>query len=202
MAYEARTHFPDKKLHITNELIHNPQVNGKLQDMEVNFVPKTGGPDGGKDFSGVSDGDVVILPAFGASIEEMELFDSKNVEVVDTTCPWVSKVWNTVDMHQRRGLTSIIHGKYAHEETVATASFCETYLIVKDMGEAEYVAKYIAEGGDREEFMKKFEKAMSKDFDPDKHLVKLGLANQTTMYKKEVSWRGGGGGGGGVSMKR
>ncbi|GMH62043.1 hypothetical protein TrRE_jg13305 [Triparma retinervis] len=186
MAYEARTHFPDKKLHITNELIHNPQVNGKLQDMEVNFVPKTGGPDGGKDFSGVSDGDVVILPAFGASIEEMELFDSKNVEVVDTTCPWVSKVWNTVDMHQRRGLTSIIHGKYAHEETVATASFCETYLIVKDMGEAEYVAKYIAEGGDREEFMKKFEKAMSKDFDPDKHLVKLGLANQTTMYKKET----------------
>ena len=96
-----------------------------------------GGPDGGKDFSAVEDGDVVILPAFGASIEEMSLFDAKNVEVVDTTCPWVSKVWNTVDMHQRRGLTSIIHGKYAHEETVATASFCETYVIVKDMKEAE-----------------------------------------------------------------
>ena len=78
--------------------------------------------------SAVGDGDVVILPAFGASIEEMALFDSKNVEVVDTTCPWVSKVWNTVDMHQRRGLTSVIHGKYGHEETVATASFCEVRM--------------------------------------------------------------------------
>mmetsp|Transcript_15092 Transcript_15092/g.31110 ORF Transcript_15092/g.31110 Transcript_15092/m.31110 type:complete len:470 (-) Transcript_15092:85-1494(-) len=186
MAYEARTHFPDRKLHITNELIHNPQVNGKLQEMDVQFVPKTGGEDGGKDFSAVGDGDVVILPAFGASIEEMALFDSKNVEVVDTTCPWVSKVWNTVDMHQRRGLTSVIHGKYAHEETVATASFCETYIIVKDMKEAEYVADYIVNGGDREEFLKKFENAMSEGFDPDTDLKKLGLANQTTMYKKET----------------
>ncbi|GMI31597.1 hypothetical protein TrCOL_g1865 [Triparma columacea] len=186
MAYEARSHFPSKKLHITNELIHNPQVNGKLQDMDVNFIPKTGGLDGGKDFSGVGDGDVVILPAFGASIDEMELFDSKNVEIVDTTCPWVSKVWNTVDMHQRKGLTSIIHGKYGHEETVATASFCETYLIVKNMEEAEYVARYIKGEGDRGEFMEKFKMAMSDDFDPDKHLEKLGLANQTTMYKKET----------------
>ena len=186
LAYEAAAHFPGKNLHITNELIHNPTVNDKLKDMNVNFIPKEGGEDGGKDFSGVGEGDVVILPAFGASITEMDYFDKKNVEVVDTTCPWVSKVWNTVDLHQRRGLTSIIHGKYQHEETVATTSFCEDYICVKDMKQAEYVANYIINGGDKEEFVAKFSHAMSKGFDPDKHLTKVGLANQTTMYKKET----------------
>lgn len=110
----------------------------------------------------------------------------QNVEVVDTTCPWVSKVWNTVDKHQKAGSTSVIHGKYAHEETVATTSFCEDYICVKDMKEAEMVADYILNGGDKEAFMKYFEKAVSEGFDPDTMLGKLGLANQTTMYKKET----------------
>ena len=89
-------------------------------------------------------------------------------------------------MHQRQGLTSVIHGKYSHEETVATASFCEDYICVKNMKEAEMVVDYIVNGGDREEFLKYFEKAVSKGFDPDIHLEKIGLANQTTMYKKET----------------
>jgi len=112
--------------------------------------------------------------------------DKKNVEIVDTTCPWVSKVWNTVDTHQKKGLTSIIHGKYAHEETVATTSFCEDYICVKDIKEAEKVVDYILNGGDKEEFMKYFENAVSEGFDPDTMLKKVGLANQTTMYKKET----------------
>jgi len=106
--------------------------------------------------------------------------------VVDTTCPWVSKVWNTVDKHQKSGLTSIIHGKYGHEETIATTSFCEDYICVKNMKEAEMVADYIVNGGDKEEFLKYFENAVSEGFDPDTMLKKLGLANQTTMYKKET----------------
>jgi len=134
----------------------------------------------------VQDNDVVLLPAFGASLEEMQYFDEKNVDIVDTTCPWVSKVWNTVDKHQQNGLTSVIHGKYAHEETIATTSFCEDFICVKNMDEAEYVSNYILNGGDKEEFMKKFEKAVSKGFDPDTMLSKVGLANQTTMYKKET----------------
>jgi 4-hydroxy-3-methylbut-2-enyl diphosphate reductase len=113
-------------------------------------------------------------------------FSPQNVEVVDTTCPWVSKVWNTVDTHQKKGLTSVIHGKYGHEETIATISFCEDYICIKDMKEAEMVADYIVNGGDKEAFLKYFEKAVSKGFDPDKHLKKVGLANQTTMYKKET----------------
>lgn len=140
-----------------------------------------------KNFNVINDGDVVILPAFGASYDEMEYFDKKNVQIVDTTCPWVSKVWNTVDKHQKAGHTSIIHGKYSHEETVATASFCEDYICVKDLNEAQYVANYIMNGGNKEEFLNYFNKnAMSAGFDPDIHLKKLGLANQTTMYKKET----------------
>lgn len=184
LAYEAVEHFPGKTVHITNELIHNPEVNDKLHDMDVQFIEKLG--EGKKDFSKVNDGDVVILPAFGASFEEMSLMNSKNVDIVDTTCPWVSKVWNTVDQHQRKGLTSVIHGKYAHEETVATVSFAEDYICVKDMKEAEMVADYIINGGDKEAFLKYFEKAVSEGFDPDTMLNKVGLANQTTMYKKET----------------
>lgn len=184
LSYEAVKHFPDKNIHLTNELIHNPEVNEKLQDMNVKFIEKL--DDGGKRFETVEEGDVVILPAFGASLEEMDYLDKKNVQVVDTTCPWVSKVWNTVDTHQKKGLTSVIHGKYAHEETIATASFCEDYICVKDMKEAQMVADYIVHGGDKEEFLKYFSKAVSKGFDPDTMLGKVGLANQTTMYKKET----------------
>lgn len=186
LAYEAVEHFPGKKVHITNELIHNPEVNDRLHDMNVQFIEKLDGDANSKDFSTVGDGDVVILPAFGASFEEMSLLNAKNVDIVDTTCPWVSKVWNTVDQHQRKGLTSIIHGKYAHEETVATTSFCEDYICVKDIKEAEMVADYIVNGGDKEKFMNHFKKAVSEGFDPDTMLNKVGLANQTTMYKKET----------------
>lgn len=114
------------------------------------------------------------------------IYIGQNVQVVDTTCPWVSKVWNTVDKHQKSGLTSIIHGKYAHEETVATTSFCEDYICVKNYKEAEMVADYIQNGGDKEKFLEHFKYAISKGFDPDKMLAKVGLANQTTMYKKET----------------
>ena len=188
LAYEAVEHFPDRKVHITNELIHNPEVNENLKNMKVEFIEKnpTVANPNAKNFETVGEGDVVILPAFGASFEEMSYLDQKNVEVVDTTCPWVSKVWNTVDKHQKAGHTSIIHGKYGHEETVATTSFCEDYICVKNMEEAEMVADYIVNGGDKEAFMQHFSKAVSKGFDPDTMLDKIGLANQTTMYKKET----------------
>ena len=109
LAWAARDQYPEKKMHITNELIHNPGVNDMLGDMEVAFIEKT---DTGKRFDTVEEGDVVILPAFGASLEEMQLLDSRDVTVVDTTCPWVSKVWTTVDKHQRADMTSLIHGKW------------------------------------------------------------------------------------------
>ncbi|MFN6564618.1 MAG: 4-hydroxy-3-methylbut-2-enyl diphosphate reductase [Nostoc sp. ChiSLP01] len=183
MAYETRQHFPTESIWITNEIIHNPSVNRRMQEMEVKFIPVEANQ---KDFSVVDIGDVVILPAFGASVQEMQILHEKGCKIVDTTCPWVSKVWNTVEKHKKVDYTSIIHGKYKHEETVATSSFAGKYLIVLNLSEAEYVANYIINGGNREEFLKKFAKACSPGFDPDRDLERVGIANQTTMLKGET----------------
>ena len=224
MAYEARAHFPEQRIHITNEIIHNPNVNERLADMDIDFLPVK---DGQKQFDHIGQNDVVILPAFGATIQEMQLLDQKGVQVcvffylvgglgwrhaatkahppihqnppthpptylptptqiVDTTCPWVAKVWTAVDKHQKLKSTSVIHGKWNHEETIATASFANVYIIIKDIHEAEYVCNYIVNGGDKAEFLAKFKNALSEGFDPDVDLVKVGLANQTTMYKRET----------------
>jgi 4-hydroxy-3-methylbut-2-enyl diphosphate reductase len=183
MAYETRTHFPAQRIWITNEIIHNPSVNQRLRDMDVHFIEVVNGE---KSFSVVDRGDVVILPAFGASVQEMQLLNEKGCTIVDTTCPWVSKVWNTVEKHKKASHTSIIHGKYNHEETVATSSFAGTYLIVLNLQEAEYVANYILKGGDPAEFLAKFSRSHSAGFDPDRDLERVGIANQTTMLKGET----------------
>jgi 4-hydroxy-3-methylbut-2-enyl diphosphate reductase len=183
MAYETRQHFPAERIWMTNEIIHNPSVNQRLQEMQVEFIPVEQGK---KDFSIVDSGDVVILPAFGASVQEMQLLNDKSCKIVDTTCPWVSKVWNTVEKHKKKDYTSIIHGKYKHEETVATSSFAGKYLVVLNLNEAEYVANYILNGGSRDEFMTKFSRACSLGFDPDQDLEHIGIANQTTMLKSET----------------
>ena len=183
MAYETRKHYPEERLWITNEIIHNPSVNNHLREMNVQFIPVEQGV---KDFSGISNGDVVILPAFGATVQEMQLLNERGCHIVDTTCPWVSKVWNTVEKHKKQIVTSIIHGKVKHEETLATSSFAGTYLVVLDLEEAQIVADYILGKGDRSKFMQRFAKACSVGFDPDKDLVRLGVANQTTMLKSET----------------
>lgn len=183
MAYETRQHFPTEQIWITNEIIHNPSVNQRLREMQVQFIEVTNGI---KDFSVVNSGDVVILPAFGASVQEMQLLNDKGCKIVDTTCPWVSKVWNTVEKHKKGDYTSIIHGKYNHEETIATSSFAGKYLIVLNLEQAEYVASYILNGGDANEFMTKFSRACSEGFNPDEDLKQIGIANQTTMLKSET----------------
>jgi 4-hydroxy-3-methylbut-2-en-1-yl diphosphate reductase len=183
MAYETRKQYPGRRIHITNEIIHNPIVNERLRDMDVYFVPQDGMV---KDFGAIKSGDVVILPAFGATLNEMQMLRDRGCQIVDTTCPWVSKVWGALDKHKRASCTSVIHGKWAHEETIATASFADKYLVVLNMDEAEYVAEYIRHGGDRAAFLAKFKDAMSDDFDPDADLQAVGVANQTTMLKSET----------------
>ena len=184
MAYETRRQFENKRIWITNEIIHNPLVNDNLRQMGIGFVPVQA--NGTKDFSMIKEGDVVILPAFGASSQEMELLETKSCEIVDTTCPWVSRVWNRVDKYKRAEYTAIIHGKYNHEETIATSSRAQHYLIVQNLKEANWVCDYILNGGDKSHFITKFKDACSVGFDPDLNLQRLGVANQTTMLQSDT----------------
>lgn len=184
MAYETRSQYPTERIWITNEIIHNPIVNQRMREMDILFVPQEGLV---KDLSGIRQGDVVILPAFGATLDEMQYLNNLGARIVDTTCPWVSKVWNVLDRHIRASCTSIIHGKWKHEETIATSSFADKYLVVLNRKEAQYVIDYILNGGDKSAFMNKFKNAMSEGFDPDKDLTAVGIANQTTMLKSETT---------------
>jgi len=185
IAHEARVFFPDKTIWCTNEIIHNPVVNDDLVKKGMAFIEQDK-QSGQKDFSVVKTGDVVVLPAFGASVDEMAFLQEKKAMIVDTTCPWVARVWGAVETAKRKGHTSIVHGKYKHEETVATTSFAATYLVLSGIGDAEYVCKYILEGGDKQDLLKRFKGAHSEGFDPDANLESIGMANQTTMMKDET----------------
>jgi 4-hydroxy-3-methylbut-2-enyl diphosphate reductase len=143
-------------------------------------------------YDALTEDDVVIVPAFGAPTSFMDKLEQKGCYVIDTTCGDVMKVWRRVRTYAKSGATSIIHGKKGHEETRATASRAMghdklgRYLIVLTLEETDYVCDYIRHGGDREEFLAKFEGATSEGFDPDLHLREVGVANQTTMLKSET----------------
>lgn len=195
-AYQTRRKFPERRIFLAGEIIHNPHVNAKLKEMGVIFLAASGK---GFDYSGVVPADVVILPAFGVTIQDFQTLRDLGCVVVDTTCGSVLNVWKRVEVYARDGFTSLIHGKYYHEETRATASQVEKYpggqyLVVRDMNEAEMVMEYIeARAGtptkrpalSRDAFLEKFARAASDHFDPDLHLDRIGVANQTTMLARE-----------------
>src|ERR1700722_10752906 len=186
-AYQTRTKFPDRRIFLAGEIIHNPHVNAKLREMGITFLRSD---DGHFDYSVVEPGDVVILPAFGVTMHDFETLRAKNVVVVDTTCGSVLNVWKRVDSYARTGLTAVIHGKYYHEETRATASQVSRYpggryLVIRNMDEARIVCDYIEGRGSREEFVSRFARSASPEFDPDRDLRRVGVANQTTMLARE-----------------
>ena len=150
-AYETRIKFPDRRLYLVGEIIHNPHVNQKLRDMGVRFLAR--GEAGEFDFSVITPDDVVILPAFGVTIGDFERLRGIGCVLVDTTCGSVLNVWKRVESYARDGFTAIIHGKHWHEETKATASQVMKYpqgryLVVFDMEEARLVCDFIERGGD------------------------------------------------------
>jgi 4-hydroxy-3-methylbut-2-enyl diphosphate reductase len=186
-AYQTRTKFPDRRIFLAGEIIHNPHVNEKLREMGITFLRSDGGD---FDYSVVGPGDVVILPAFGVTMHDFETLRAKNVVVVDTTCGSVLNVWKRVDSYARTGMTAVIHGKYYHEETRATASQVSRYpggryLVIRNMDEARVVCDYIEGRGSREEFVSRFARSASPEFDPDLDLRRVGVANQTTMLARE-----------------
>jgi len=187
-AYQTRAKFPDRRIFLAGEIIHNPHVNAKLRQMGIIFLQSG---EEGFDFSGVQPEDVVILPAFGVTIGDFERLRALGCVMVDTTCGSVLNVWKRVENYAKDGYTSLIHGKYYHEETRATASQVAryaggSYIVVRNMEQARDVCDYIeGQGLAREAFMARYEKQVSPGFDPDVHLVKVGVANQTTMLARE-----------------
>src|SRR3982750_1439329 len=172
-AYQTRRKFPDRRLLLVGEIIHNPHVNAKLRGMGIEILEPNA--DGVFDFSGVRTEDVVILPAFGVTLAAFEALRAIGCVLVDTTCGSVLNVWKRVEAYARDGFTAIIHGKHYHEETKATASQVMThdgghYLCVRDREEASVVCAYIRGLIGAEEIVRAFGHAASPGFDPDRDL--------------------------------
>ena len=191
-AYQATFKFPDRRIFLLGEIIHNPHVNRRLREAGVTFLY----PDrstGEFDFTALGADDVVILPAFGVTLGDFQRLRAIGCILIDTTCGSVLNVWKRVESYARDGFTALIHGKYFHEETRATASQVHTseggkYIVVRDMDEARLVMGYIEQRPgalSREEFAAHFAEKASPGFDPDRDLVRIGVANQTTMLATE-----------------
>ena len=189
LAYAARKVFDDRNVYLLGEIIHNPEVNRQLREMGVISIPL------GQQEATIptlSAEDVVIVPAFGAETSLMKMIAERGCMVVDTTCGDVMSVWKRVRGYATQGVTSIIHGKAAHEETRATASRAlgekgnGHYLVVLTLEDVDFVCQYIRHGGDRQAFLARFQGAHSDGFEPGVHLQRVGVANQTTMLKSET----------------
>jgi 4-hydroxy-3-methylbut-2-enyl diphosphate reductase len=187
-AYETRRKFPGRPIHLVGEIIHNPHVNRKMEEMGISFLRRA--DEGEFDFSDLTSEDVVILPAFGVTKQDFDRLGRVGCVMVDTTCGSVLNVWKRVERYAKDGFTAIIHGKHYHEETKATASQVSKYpgghyLVVLDMAETRMVCDFIENGGDPGPLETHFAKAVSAGFNFTRGLAKVGLANQTTMLSGE-----------------
>lgn len=189
LAYASRKVFPENRIFLIGEIIHNPEVNRQLREMNIVSLPW-------KEIDAAYDelgpDDVVIVPAFGAPTHFMTKLEERGCYTVDTTCGDVMKVWRRVRGYAKNGVTSIIHGKSDHEETRATASRAlgedgqGHYLVILTLADTDFVCDYIRHGGDKAAFLEHFKGSCEEGFDPDVHLRKIGVANQTTMLKGET----------------
>lgn len=190
ISYRALEENPGKRIFLLSQMIHNPQVNSDLESRGIRFITDTNGEQL-IDWDEVKAGDIVIVPAFGTTRETMALLESKGVltEGFNTTCPFVEKVWKRSAQLGEKNFTVIIHGKHRHEETRAT--FSHSYhnapsVVVLNMEESKVLADFILGHRPKEEFYEVFEGKYSEGFDPEKHLNRVGVVNQTTMLATET----------------
>lgn len=190
IAYKAIDENPNKRIFLLSEMIHNPSVNNDLLNQGLKFVMDTSGkqliP-----WEDIQSDDIVIIPAFGTTLEIMDILSKKGVEIntYNTTCPFVERVWKMSKKLGNQAYTIIIHGKANHEETKATFSHAAEdgpALVVKDMKEAVMLGEFIRNERSMEEFYSLFKGKYSKGFDPSLHLSKIGVVNQTTMLASET----------------
>jgi 4-hydroxy-3-methylbut-2-en-1-yl diphosphate reductase len=190
-AFQTREKFPERRIYITGDVIHNPTINGRLRQMGMGFLADDDVPVE-RSLDSLGPEDVVLLPAFGAPVDWVGKLRERGCIVVDTTCGSVLSVWKRVTRYAQRGFTSVIHGKYYHEETKATASQTTKdggngkYLIVRNLKESAYVVDFILGRMSPKELKERLGHAMSADFNPEEDLQKVGVANQTTMLMSET----------------
>jgi 4-hydroxy-3-methylbut-2-enyl diphosphate reductase len=188
LAYAARKVFPEARLFLIGEIIHNPEVNAQIAALGIrNLLDESGSPH----VEDLGPEDVVIVPAFGTTVPLVEEIKRHGCHIVDTTCGDVMSVWKRVRQNALEQVTSIIHGKASHEETRATASRAlgngnGHYLVVLDLHETGLVRDFLLGKTGRSEFLEAFRGRFSEGFDPELHLVRIGVANQTTMLREET----------------
>ena len=190
IAYQALAENPDKRIFLLSEIIHNPHVNENLRERGVQFLMDTAGTSL-LPFDILMPDDVVIVPAFGTTLEVEEVLKARGVTLTayNTTCPFVEKVWRRSEEIGKQDYTVVIHGKRYHEETRATFSHAQAsapVVVVRDLGEAQDLAKVISGDADTAFFFKKFADRFSPGFDPTVHLRRIGVVNQTTMLATET----------------
>ena len=190
ISYRAVEENPNKRIFLLSQMIHNPDVNEDLQMKGIRFIMDTSGKQL-VPWNEISADDVVIIPAFGTTLEILDILNEKGVSTkqYNTTCPFVTRVWKRADQLGKQNYTIIIHGKYNHEETRATYSYSKKNapsLIIKDMDEAIILSEFILNKRPLSEFKEVFENKYSPNFDPEKDLEAIGVINQTTMLATET----------------
>ena len=190
IAYKTINENPGKRIFLLSEMIHNPMVNLELESQGIRFILDTYGNQL-IDWSEITKDDIIIIPAFGASLETETFLKNKEIDTVkyNTTCPFVERVWNRAAELGKENYTVIVHGKSKHEETRATFSRSRQHaksIIVRDIKEAELISKMINREIDGEEFYKYFAGRYSEGFDIEKNLIRVGVVNQTTMLASET----------------
>lgn len=190
IAFRTIDENPGKRIFLLSEMIHNPIVNKDLQDRGVQFLQDTNGntiiP-----FEALHADDIVIIPAFGTTIEIEKKLSAKgiSIEKYNTTCPFVEKVWNRSEQIAEKKYTVVIHGKPTHEETRATFSHAETHtaaLVINDMEEAVLLSTFITGASPISDFYTVFKGRYSQGFNPETDLERIGVVNQTTMLASDT----------------
>ncbi|NNV53942.1 4-hydroxy-3-methylbut-2-enyl diphosphate reductase [Limnovirga soli] len=190
IAFNTIDENPGKRIFLLSEMIHNPQVNADLIARGVQFLQDTYGKQV-IPFESITGDDVVIIPAFGTTLEIEAMLNSKGIATAkyNTTCPFVEKVWNRSEQIAQKGYSIIVHGKPKHEETRATFSHASSYtptVIVNDMQEAKALAAYITGEKDSADFYREFKGRYADGFDAAKDLQRIGVVNQTTQLATDT----------------
>jgi 4-hydroxy-3-methylbut-2-en-1-yl diphosphate reductase len=190
IAYKTIEENQGKRIFLLSEMIHNPDVNEDLLSRGVKFIMDTAGNQL-IDWNELTPEDVVIVPAFGTTVEIQNRLASIGIDAYqyDTTCPFVEKVWNRATAIGQKDYTIVVHGKPTHEETRATFSHSKENaptIVVKNMAQTIELAKYITGEKPAEQFYTEFEGQFSEGFDVTKDLKRIGVVNQTTMLASDT----------------